>query len=87
MLVRVLKAHSNGYGPTYFKAVGDEYDHPAPGLLIKQGKLADGSKVERLSGTGAKAVRTAKGNGAKRPAKGGKGRARANGGHGVPKGA
>jgi hypothetical protein len=86
MLVRVLKSHSNGYGKAYAKAVGDEYDHPAPTGLIKQGKLADGSQTARLSGTGAQAKRLTKGDGTKRLAKSGKGRAGTNGGHSRSKG-
>lgn len=39
MLVRVLKAHNNPFGESYFKKVGDTYDHPSPESLIKAKKL------------------------------------------------
>ena len=85
MLVRVLKAHSNGLGDKYEKAVGDEYDHPTPDLLIARGKLeaVDDSdrQDKRVQGTRKGTGRAAaKGNGAKRAAAGGKGRARTDGG-------
>lgn len=93
MLVRVLKAHSNGYGDGYEKAVGAEYEHPSPGLLISRGKVepTDGKasrQDKRVSGARKGSVRTvAKGDGAKRHKASGKGRARADGRRRGPKGA
>lgn len=90
MLVRTLKPHFNGYGEAYEKAVGDEYDHPSPSLLIQRGKLepVDGSdsQANGISGTGKKAGGPSESDGQKRPAKGGKGRARADGGRSRGKG-
>ena len=38
--VTTKKAHSNGYGKNYAKKIGDKYDHPSPGALVKQGIVA-----------------------------------------------
>lgn len=77
MLVRTLKAHANGYGESYFKAVGDEYEHSSPNGLIKRKRVeaADGSaggQGDGLQGTGKGAGGTAKGDGAKHVAAGAK---------------
>jgi hypothetical protein len=34
MKVKTLRPHDNAYGDKYQKEVGDEYDHPSPGVLI-----------------------------------------------------
>lgn len=77
MLVRTLKAHSNGYGESYFKAVGDVYEHSSPGGLIKRKRVeaADGSsggQGDGLQGAGKGARGTAKGDGKKHAAAGAK---------------
>jgi hypothetical protein len=41
MRVRTLLPHDNDYGDKYSKAVGDEYDHPAPGGLIEIGLVEE----------------------------------------------
>lgn len=41
MQVRTLREHSNAYGSSYGKAVGDTYDHPSPEVLIGRGILAE----------------------------------------------
>ena len=37
MLIKTLKAHSNGYGKSYSKSPGDGYDHPNGSDLVKMG--------------------------------------------------
>lgn len=39
MLVKTLKAHTNGFGEKFAKAEGDIYDHPNPDVLIERGKV------------------------------------------------
>lgn len=34
MLIKTLRAHSNGYGDKFLKKKGDEYIHPEPGPLL-----------------------------------------------------
>lgn len=35
--VKTIKAHSNGYGKTFKKKVGDIYENPEPGGDVKAG--------------------------------------------------
>lgn len=34
MQVKTLRPHDNAHGDKYQKAVGDEYEHPSPAVLI-----------------------------------------------------
>lgn len=50
MLVKTLRAHSNGYGKPYKKEAGAEYDHPNPSVLIGQKIVEEVSDVNGKDG-------------------------------------